>query len=136
MTPSESDRTVTAEGNGEAAGAVVRRAGEVDQSPWSAVGSASLRAVIWRRGSGLFRNGQAMKPLALAGPFSGRRHSTERWLRGRKHRTRNAAYLYRYRGFESHPLRHVYFGLRRRRNWRTLRDFEISVTGPPLRIDE
>ena len=30
----------------------------------------------------------------------------ERWLSGRKHRTRNAAYLEGYRGFESHPLRH------------------------------
>jgi hypothetical protein len=69
MTPSESDRTVTAEGNGDAAGALDRRAGEVDQSPWSAVGSAGLRAVIGRRVSGLSRNGQAMKPLALAGPF-------------------------------------------------------------------
>ncbi len=39
-------------------------------------------------------------------PPSGRRPSTERWLRGRKHRTRNAAYLYGRRGFESRPLRH------------------------------
>src|SRR4051794_22451114 len=31
---------------------------------------------------------------------------TERWLSGRKHRTRNAAYGQPYRGFESHPLRH------------------------------
>ena len=31
--------------------------------------------------------------------------SAERWLRGRKHRTRNAACRQRYRGFESHPLR-------------------------------
>src|SRR5580693_7894271 len=30
----------------------------------------------------------------------------ERWLSGRKHRTRNAAYVEAYRGFESHPLRH------------------------------
>ena len=30
----------------------------------------------------------------------------ERWLSGRKHRTRNAAYGQPYRGFESHPLRH------------------------------
>src|SRR5690242_21548842 len=29
----------------------------------------------------------------------------ERWLSGRKHRTRNAAYGQPYRGFESHPLR-------------------------------
>ena len=33
------------------------------------------------------------------------RRSTERWLSGRKHRTRNAAYGQLYRGFESHPLR-------------------------------
>ena len=32
---------------------------------------------------------------------------TERWLSGRKHRTRNAAYGQPYRGFESHPLRHL-----------------------------
>lgn len=31
----------------------------------------------------------------------------ERWLSGRKHRTRNAAYGQPYRGFESHPLRHA-----------------------------
>src|SRR5690348_9812479 len=31
----------------------------------------------------------------------------ERWLSGRKHRTRNAAYGQPYRGFESHPLRHI-----------------------------
>ena len=30
----------------------------------------------------------------------------ERWLSGRKHRTRNAAWVQAYRGFESHPLRH------------------------------
>ena len=32
----------------------------------------------------------------------------ERWLSGRKHRTRNAAYGQPYRGFESHPLRHFF----------------------------
>ena len=32
--------------------------------------------------------------------------SAERWLRGRKHRTRNAAWAQAHRGFESHPLRH------------------------------
>src|SRR3954465_1007105 len=38
-----------------------------------------------------------------------RRHAprAERWLSGRKHRTRNAAYGQPYRGFESHPLRHA-----------------------------
>lgn len=38
---------------------------------------------------------------------SGQRLHTnaERWLSGRKHRTRNAAYGQPYRGFESHPLR-------------------------------
>ncbi len=46
----------------------------------------------------------AASPLASA-PLLGPR-KTERWLSGRKHRTRNAAYLYGYRGFESHPLRH------------------------------
>src|SRR5690348_3082688 len=34
--------------------------------------------------------------------------SAERWLSGRKHRTRNAAYGQPYRGFESHPLRHTH----------------------------
>src|SRR4030095_13236653 len=40
--------------------------------------------------------------------LAGQRHPdlAERWLRGRKHRTRNAACRQRYRGFESHPLRH------------------------------
>ena len=32
----------------------------------------------------------------------------DRWRSGRKNRTRNAAYSQRYRGFESHPLRHKY----------------------------
>src|SRR3954451_5017119 len=36
----------------------------------------------------------------------GTRDQAERWLRGRKHRTRNAACGQPYRGFESHPLRH------------------------------
>jgi len=112
MTPSESDRTGAAEGNGDAAGAFSRRAAEVDQPPSSAVWGAGLRAVIGRRVSGLSRNGRAMKPLALAGTLSGRRPPTKRWLRGRKHRTRDAAYLHGCRGFESHPLRHFYFQLR------------------------
>ena len=37
---------------------------------------------------------------------TGLRSCLERWLSGRKHRTRNAAYPQGYRGFESHPLRH------------------------------
>ena len=39
-------------------------------------------------------------------PCPARATPTERWLSGRKHRTRNAAYGQPYRGFESHPLRH------------------------------
>ena len=69
MTPSESDRTVTAEGNSDVAGAADRRAGVAGYPPVLAVWSACLRAVIWRRGAGLSRNGRAMKPLALAGPL-------------------------------------------------------------------
>jgi hypothetical protein len=53
MTPSESDRTFAAGGNGDATGAADRRGVEVDQTPSSAVGSTGLRAVIWRRVSGL-----------------------------------------------------------------------------------
>jgi hypothetical protein len=48
--------------------------------------------------------GSGAAPLVSA-PLLGPR-KLERWLSGRKHRTRNAAYLYGYRGFESHPLRH------------------------------
>ena len=38
---------------------------------------------------------------------SGSPSNAERWLSGRKHRTRNAACGQPYRGFESHPLRHA-----------------------------
>ena len=42
-----------------------------------------------------------------AGIAAGQRlpNHAERWLSGRKHRTRNAACRQPYRGFESHPLR-------------------------------
>ena len=50
--------------------------------------------------AGLRNSGRAARFRALARP-----PQMERWLSGRKHRTRNAAYLYGYRGFESHPLR-------------------------------
>jgi hypothetical protein len=42
--------------------------------------------------------------MAARGPAPG---NAERWLSGRKHRTRNAACGQPYRGFESHPLRHA-----------------------------
>ena len=56
----------------------------------------------------LHRRGQMSRFRAsLSGPPVFRvRPALERWLSGRKHRTRNAAYLEGYRGFESHPLRH------------------------------
>src|SRR6476646_8838049 len=52
------------------------------------------------------RAARAPRPDPLPAP-SGARDPTERWLSGRKHRTRNAAYGQPYRGFESHPLRHT-----------------------------
>src|SRR3954464_10811502 len=50
--------------------------------------------------------GAAARARARPKPASGRHAPrAERWLSGRKHRTRNAAYGQPYRGFESHPLR-------------------------------
>src|SRR5271155_4534316 len=46
------------------------------------------------------------RAFARRAPAGLRPHGMERWLSGRKHRTRNAAYVEAYRGFESHPLRH------------------------------
>ena len=45
------------------------------------------------------------RPRPKAGAHAGAHDPAERWLSGRKHRTRNAAYGQPYRGFESHPLR-------------------------------
>src|SRR5262245_15042479 len=45
---------------------------------------------------------------------------TDRWLSGRKHRTRNAAYGQLYRGFESLPVRHL----------RRVVVSPVSVSGP------
>ncbi len=50
----------------------------------------------------------------------------ERWQSGRMHRTRNAAYLQGYRGFESHPLRH---GELSRLNFRVKPPVECLSTG-------
>ena len=61
-----------------------------------------------RRALRLARLGSAVRAPALdpAGPFpASATPPAERWLSGRKHRTRNAAYGQPYRGFESHPLR-------------------------------
>ena len=44
-------------------------------------------------------------PLCTSRAERRRPNTAERWLRGRKHRTRNAACLRGHRGFESHPLR-------------------------------
>ena len=47
----------------------------------------------------------APRRALLVNNFGPGQTAPERWLSGRKHRTRNAAYLEGYRGFESHPLR-------------------------------
>lgn len=52
----------------------------------------------WVSGAVLDRD----RPLAILA-----RHFMERWQSGRMRRTRNAVYGQPYRGFESHPLRHV-----------------------------
>ena len=50
---------------------------------------------------------RAPRPTGAGTLAPAKRHPAERWLSGRKHRTRNAAYGQPYRGFESHPLRHI-----------------------------
>ena len=54
----------------------------------------------------------------------------ERWLSGRKHRTRNAAYLYGYRGFESHPLRQYPVGSLSNPQYPIKSAAKEGVTGP------
>ena len=47
------------------------------------------------------------RPRLAPAPLGSGFASAERWLSGRKHRTRNATYGQLYRGFESLPLRHI-----------------------------
>ena len=61
------------------------------------------------------RLGYATTSTKISNPFA------ERWQSGRSHRTRNAAYMQVYRGFESPPLRHSTnwgFSFKATTNWR------------------
>ena len=73
-----------------------------------------LQGVCGRAGKGLARPACfAMGPRSTGSDLSGFGQHVptgtlaERWLSGRKHRTRNAAWAQAHRGFESHPLRHI-----------------------------